>query len=207
MKKHYILGILFFSSLWGLSEAALGGALYRANVPHASVPLTIIAIVILSVARVYFPQKGAAVIIAALAMLYKFLNAPFFACHLLGILLTGICFEIFFGLFRIKNKSVCALSAAYASYASFALLITYVFRYDYWARAGFARVLSYVALDGTIAALVAAALIPLTFRLAAELKAKQPLPFALKLRPAQAGLLMLTAGLWVFGLAAYFFAV
>ena len=87
MKAERVLGILFFGGLWGLSEAVLGDTLYSANVPYASVPLTVIGFVVMTFAWVYFPQRGTATLIAACAMLYKFFNEPFFACHLLGILL------------------------------------------------------------------------------------------------------------------------
>ena len=83
MKKEYILGILFFGSLWGFSEAVLGGLLYHFDVPYSSVFLTIIGFCILTVAVVYLPKTGISSAIAAIAMLYKFLNTPFFACHLL----------------------------------------------------------------------------------------------------------------------------
>ncbi len=109
MKKECVLGILFFSGLWGISEAALGGALYGAHVSYASVPLMVIGLVILTFAGVYFPTVGMATAIAACAMLYKFLNEPFFACHLLGILLIGICYDLFFAVLRLKNKAVAAV--------------------------------------------------------------------------------------------------
>ena len=127
MKKQHVVAILFFSGIWGVSESILGGAIYAANIPYASIPLTIIALITLAVAHVYLPQKGTACLIAAFAMLYKFMNTPFFACHLLGILLTGICFDVFFSVFKLKNKSLSAAGATYLSYITFALMITYVF--------------------------------------------------------------------------------
>ncbi len=102
-----MLGILFFSALWGASEAGLGGVLYRAHVPHSSVPLTIIAFVILSIARIYFPQKGSSTLIGSVAMLYKFLNTPFFACHLLAIFLLGVSYDLVFGLFKLTQAKAC----------------------------------------------------------------------------------------------------
>jgi len=113
MKKEHILGILFFGGLWGISEAVLGSALYRAGVLYASVPLTIIGFIVMTIAKVYFPQKGTATLIAACAMLYKFLNVPFFACHLLGTLLMGICYDLFFSVFKIKSRSLSAVAAVY----------------------------------------------------------------------------------------------
>jgi len=204
MKKEYILGILFFGGLWGISEAVLGDALYRANVPYASVPLTVIGFVVMTFARVYFPQKGTATAIAACAMVYKFLNAPFFACHLLGIFLTGVCYDLFFSVFAIRNRSLCAAAATYLNYALFALMITYAFRYDYWTQAGFAGVLRHTVISGSIAALGCAVLVPLSLRLAERLKANFATPFRLRLQLAPGSVSAVTIGLWVFSIAAYF---
>jgi len=204
MKKEYILGILFFSGLWGMSEAVLGGVLYRADVPYASVPLTIIGFIILTFARVYFPQKGTATLIAACAMLYKFLNAPFFACHLLGIFLIGLCYDLFFDVFRIKNKSLSAVAATYLSYALFALLITYVFRYEHWTQAGFTKVLGHVGIGGSMAALGCAVLVPLSFWMGEQIKANFTTPFKWRLQLAPGSISVLTIGLWLFGVAMYF---
>jgi hypothetical protein len=204
MKKEYILGILFFSGLWGISESVLGDALYRGDVPFASVPLTVIAFIVMSFARVYFPQKGTATLIAAFAMLYKFLNAPFFVCHLLGILLTGVCYDLFFSIFAIRNRSLSAAAASYLSYTLFALMITYAFRYDYWVQAGFIGVLRHIGISGSIAALGSAALVPLSFRLAERLKANFATPFRLRLQLAPGSVSAVTIGLWVFSIAIYF---
>jgi len=204
MKKEYILAILFFSGLWGISESVLGGALYRADVPYGSVPLTIIGFIILTLARVYIPQKGTATLIAACAMLYKFLNAPFFACHLLGIFLMGLCYDLFFNVIRCKNKSLSAAAATYLSYALFALLVTYIFRYGYWTQAGFVKVLGHVGIDGSMAALGCAVLVPLSFRLGEQFKVNFAPSFKLRLQLAQGSIFALTIGLWVFGVMMYF---
>ena len=203
MKKEHILGILFFGGLWGISEAVLGGALYRANVPRASVFLTIIGFIILSISRAYFPQKGTATFIAACAMLYKFLNAPFFACHLLGILLLGISYDLFFSFFKIDNKSLCAMAATYLGYASFALMITYLFRYGHWVQAGFTKVFEHIVITGTMAAVGCAVFVPIGFRIGEQLKAKLAMPFKLEMRLVHGGISMVTTGLWAFSIAAY----
>src|SRR3972149_8396116 len=203
MKKEYIFGILFFSGLWGISEAGLGGALYRANIPYASVALTVIGFVILTFARVYFPQKGTATLIAALAMLYKFLNEPFFACHLLGILLMGICYDVVFGILKIENRSLSAAAATYLNYALFALMITYVFRYEHWVLGGFSRVLEHIAIAGTIAAVGSAILVPLSFRLAQQIKAKFAMTFGLRFQLTSNSISLVTTAFWVFGIGVY----
>jgi ABC-type thiamin/hydroxymethylpyrimidine transport system permease subunit len=203
MKKEYILGILFFGGLWGISEAVLGDALYSTNVPYASVPLTVIGFVLMAFARVYFPQIGTATFVAACAMLYKFLNAPFFACHLLGILLMGLCYDLFFSVFKIKNRSLSTVSAVYLSYTLFALMITYIFRYDYWVQAGFAGVLRHITISGSMAALGCAILVPASFRLGRQIKANFAGPFNLKLQFVPSSVLIVTIGLWVFSIVTF----
>jgi len=203
MKKEYILGVLFFSGLWGISEAVLGDALYSNSVPYASVPLTIIGFTVMTIAKVYFPQKSTATLIAACAMLYKFLNVPFFACHLLGILLMGLCYDLFFSVFKIKSRPLSAATAVYLNYALFGLMITYFFRYEHWVQAGFAGVLRHVGISGSMAALGCAVLVPLCFRLGERLKANLVTPFNLRLQLVPGGVLVATVGLWVFSLMAY----
>jgi len=205
MKKEHILGVLFFGGLWGVSEAVLGDALYRAGMPYASVPLTIIGFIVMSIAKVYFPQKGTASLIAASAMLYKFLNVPFFACHLLGILLTGLCYDLFFSVFKIKSRSLSAAAATYLSYALFGLMITYVFRYEHWVQGGFNEVLRHIAISGSIAALGCAVVVPSSFRLGEWLKANFVSTFNLRLQLVSGGVLAATIGLWVFSIKAYIF--
>jgi hypothetical protein len=205
MKKEHILGILFFGGLWGISEAVLGDALYSSNVPYASVPLTVIGFVLMAAARVYFPQIGTATLVAACAMLYKFLNAPFFACHLLGILLTGACYDLFVCVFRIKNRSLSSGAAVYMSYALFALMITYVFRYEHWVQAGFAGVLRHIAISGSMAALACAILVPASLRLGMQIKANLARPFNLRLQFVPGSVLAVTMGLWIFSIAVYIF--
>ena len=102
MKRDYLLGVLFFGSLWGFSEASLGGWLYKdySLLFLAPVPLTVIGFMILTVAKIYFPQKHSATLIGSVAMLYKFLNMPFFACHLLAIFLLGLSYDLVFNFFK-----------------------------------------------------------------------------------------------------------
>ena len=203
MKKEYILGILFFGGLWGISEAVLGNTLYNANIPYASVPLTIIGFIIMTMAMVYFPRMGTATLIAAFAMLYKFLNVPFYGCHLLGILMTGMCYDLFFSVINIKKPSISAAAAAYLSYALFGLMITYVFQYEHWVQAGFAGVLRHIAISGSMAALGCAFFVPFCIQLTERFKTKLIQAFNMRLQLVPGGVLAITIGLWVFGIAAF----
>lgn len=204
MRKDYLLGILFFSSLWGASEAILDGFLYRAHIPFASVPLTIIAFIILTIARNYFPQKGSSTFIASIAMLYKFLNTPFFACQLLAIFLLGLSFDLVFSLFRIKSKALFGLITTYFGYILFSLTVTYIFRYHYWIEEGIPRILRYVGISGTLASLANLVAVPISFNFSQILKKRAINPFEFKSRLATGSLSLITLALWFFGVARWF---
>jgi len=191
--------MLFFGSLWGVSEAVLGGVLYRANMPHASVPLSVIGFVILTFAWVYSPRAGTATVIAAFAMLFKFLNEPFFACHLLGILLMGGCYDLFFGVFKVRRQWLGALAATYLGYALFALMITYLFAYAPWVAGGFGKVLGHVAIGGSLAALASAVLVPWSFRAGEKLKVRLASPFTPRFQWTSGLISATTFALWSLG--------
>jgi len=198
VKREYILGVLFFGGIWGLSEAVLGDALYAAKIPYASVPLTGVALAVLTVARSYFPRRGTGMLIAAFAMLFKFLNSPFFGCHLLGILLIGAGYDLMFNVLKVRWKSVSAAAAVYLSYAAFAVMITYLFRYDHWVQGGLPKVLRHIFLGGSMAALVCACVVPWVAQLGKRLRSYSPTPFRLARYPIPGGITAVTLGLWVF---------
>jgi len=202
MKKGYILGILFFGSLWGFSEAMLGGLFYRIGTPLPSVYLTIIGVSILIVARVYLPGKGVLSAIAAFAMLYKFLNSPIFACHFLGILLLGICCDLFFNFIKFKNKSLSAMLAVYINYALFAVMMVYVFRYSYWIEAGSSKVLNHIFVGGTLAAIGCALAVPFSHKFGLWLQKNKP-HADLAESFARVRLASVTTGMWLFALAVF----
>ncbi len=200
VRREHIVGVLFLSGVWGISEATLGNALYRAGVPHASVPLTIIGFTVLTIARAWFPRPGTATLIASFAMLYKFLNAPFFACHLLGIVLMGVCYDVFLNVWRTRSTWLAAGLATYASYAAFALMITYVARYDHWVQGGFGKILAHIGIDGSMAAIACAILVPLILRLSEVFRSAMPASFIWRAALAPRAIMVLTAGLWGLGI-------
>lgn len=203
MKKEYILGILFFSAIWGVSEAFLGEALFDAGIPYSSVLVTVISFGVLVFARVSFPRRGTATVIAALAMLYKFLNGPFFAFHLLGILFVGICFDLFFNVFKVKNRSISAVGAIYSNYTLFAVMMTFVFRCTHWVEGGTPKIFSHICISGTMAALGCAIVVPVSFYLAERIKSYSERPFNLQYKLAPGGILLTTLGLWIYSIVAY----
>jgi len=196
MKKQHVLAVLFLSGLWGLSEAVLGGWMYRAGMRDVpAVVLAVMAMGVLAVTKVYVPAVGSAIAVAALAMLYKFLNQPFFACHLLAILFLGAGFEALHAVTRGRFKPLIGLGGTYLAFGLFAVTITFVFRYAWWADAGWPKVLRYVGLTGSIAAACSAAVVPLADRLARQLARR---PEGKPAMPAWAVLSAATAAAWAF---------
>lgn len=58
---------------------------------------------------------------------------------------------------------VSGASSAYGGYTLFALVITYVVRFEPWTEGGLDRVLHHILVSGTYAALMAAAVVPLGY--------------------------------------------
>jgi len=199
--RNRLFPILFFSALWGFSEAALGGFLYRLDTPHASVYLTVIGFSILTVAGVYLPGRGVLSIIAVFAMLYKIMNTPFFACHLFGILLLGVCYDLFFNILRVKNRSVSAVLAIYAGYSLFALMMIYVFRYSHWVEAGVSKVVNHILISGTLAALGCVLAVPLSHQFGQWLRKNNRADFTKSF--AHMRLAMVTTGMWLLALIVF----
>jgi len=207
MNKRVMLGILFFGTLWGVSEVFLGEALYGAHLRWASVPLCVVALVVLTLARVHFPRPGVATAIAGCAALYKavamaatLIDTPFYACHLLGIVALGAAYDLVFSLLGRRHPAVGAVAATYLGHIAFAVLIAYVFRYQPWVRGGLAKVVRYVGINGTATAVLGGVLVPLTLRLGAALRQRRWTSLAFE-SPVPAGVAGgLVAGLWTIGL-------
>lgn len=209
--KKAMLVILLFGGLWGFSEAVLGDALYSADVPFSSVYLTVIAFFLLAVASVFLPFRGALTAVGCLAMLYKFFNVPFFACHLSGIALIGFSFDLVFRWMSRKDRPLKpagaafrALGATYISSFLFFLAMVVVFRSEHWLAKGFNGLWWHVGVTGTITAAGCALAVPLGLALGRRLAAGTQGSAGPLLRPRLAGSLaaLLALGLWAYGLAA-----
>lgn len=165
------LWLLLFGSLWGINEVVMGGVLSQNNVPHYSVFLAVIALFILAVARGIVNRPGSSTVIGVFAVLFKLANAAPFHCHLLGIFITGLAFDVFASVLMKNEKtapirsSLTGILSAYSGNAIFAFVIAYIVRYEYWTREGLPKVLSHIFVAGTITALLAAAAVPLGFRI------------------------------------------
>jgi len=195
-----ILGFLFFGSVWGFSEVTFGDWLYLQEIPHASVYLTAIAFIIIASSKVFLPYRWTGTMLGLIAMLFKLVNVPFFACHLLAVFLLGAGFDIacelvtrlYAGRFSLP---VIGLTGNYIGRALFAVIITYVVQYYYWTEAGLPRVIDYIFISGSISALISAIAVPIGNRLGKNLS---ELSWT-KLHPRFAILSVLfgTLGIWI----------
>jgi hypothetical protein len=200
MNRQRLLGVLLFGALWGLSEALLGGWLYGAGLRgSAPIVLSVIAVGILTVARVIVPLAGSSTAIGALAVAFKALNTEF-ACHLLAIFLLGASFDLVWSVARGRWKPLIGPAATYLGFALFALIITYVIRYSWWTIEGWPKVLRYIVFTGSITAACNALVVPaggaLARRLAGRASDRAWLrPWTVRAAATAA------AGLWAFAIA------
>ncbi len=171
--------LLLFGSLWGISEVVGGGLLYASDVPFSSIFLAAWAFFILAVARGVVNAPGTSTVIGIVATLFKLVNASPFICHLLGIFMLGVAFDIAASLLGRKTNRfapanmLTGMVSAYGGYALFALVITYVIRYDTWVAGGLNKVIQHIFVKGSMAAALAAVLVPVGYLLGAGSESRQ----------------------------------
>jgi hypothetical protein len=165
------LWLFLFGSFWGMSEVLGGNFLSNHKVPHASVLLATFAFFVLAIARGILNKPGSSTIIAVFASFFKLANAAPFFCHLLGIFFLGLAFDVFSSIL-IKNDRktnykifIAGALSAYGGYALFALVITYIVRYEFWTLGGLPKVINHIFVSGSFSALVAMLIVPLGFRI------------------------------------------
>jgi len=170
MKKFKpIMWLFLFGSIWGINEVFLGEILYRNDVQNSSVILTVMALFLLAVSRGMINKPGSSALIGTFAVLFRLANTAPSYCHLLGIFLLGATFDVFSSLL-VKNNDqapvrwgATGMLSAFGNNALFALLITYVFRYEYWVAGGFSKVFHHIFISGSIVTFIAALLVPFGF--------------------------------------------
>ena len=163
------LWFLLFGSLWGLSEVIVGEGLWAKSLPYTSVLLSAWALLMLAMGRGIVNVPGSSTAIGAFAALFKLVNAAPFFCHLLGIFALGIAFDVAATLLMKKTRKfsfrslLTGVISVYGGYALFALLITYIIRYDVWTQGGLPKVLNHIFVSGSYAALTGLVAVPLGF--------------------------------------------
>lgn len=159
--------LFLFGSIWGINEVFLGEILYRNDAPFPAIILTVIALFLLAVSRGLINKPGSSTLVGIFAVLFRSANTAPSYCHLLGIFLLGITFDVFASLLikseekKLLKWSLTGTISALGNNAFFAILITYIIRYEYWVAGGFSKVANHIFISGSISALLAALLVPL----------------------------------------------
>lgn len=193
--------VLMFGSLWGFSEVFAGEFFYAHDIPRASVWLTVFALFVLGLARGLVNRPGSSTLVAALAAVFKLVNAAPFWCHLLGIFSIGLVFDLGAtawmkrGQRRYVRTALTAAVAAYGGYALFAVAITYIARFEPWLRGGLPRILDHIFVGGSLAAAGGAILSILGH----ELGLRAETAVELRRNWAFAGSLVVLVVLWTLG--------
>ncbi len=201
-----MIWVFLFGSLWGISEAVGGGALYAANIPLASVWLSTWALLLLAFARAQNNTPGTSSAIGGIAVLFRLVNAGPFICHLLGIFLLGVAFDIAATFLLKRNEKsllrggLTGILGAYGGYTSFALIITYIVQYKPWVAGGWPKVAEHIFLSGSLTALVSAFLVPIGYWLSQREETSK----AFHSRWATSSALVLIFFLWIVGRLAGF---
>jgi hypothetical protein len=199
MKRPWqLVWLLFFASLWGLSEVVAGEGLYALDVPYASVLLTVWALVILSLGRGFLNKPGSSTLIGCVAALYRMVNAAPFFCHIWGIVFIGMAFDLASSLLMKEGRkfflrsSLTGITSAYMGNALFALVMTWILRNEYWIAAGFPKALDHVFISGSFVAAAASGIVPLGYWLGRKVDGLG----SLRTRWVYSTLTLLVLGLW-----------
>ncbi len=168
MKRwNLLIWLILFGAAWGIFEAYLGEVLDSTSGKYSSVWLAMGAFIMLAAARAIVNKPGSSFAIGGIAALLRLANADPFVCHLLGILLLGLAFDITATLLFNREKRVylsavlSALGAVYLSNTLFALANTYIVGHQRWVDGGLSRIADHILVAGSLAALGALLAAPL----------------------------------------------
>jgi hypothetical protein len=145
------------ASAWGLTEL-IGGE---------TVWLTAVALFLLAIARTLVNRPGSSTAIAAVAVLFKSVNTAPFLCHLAGIILLGIAFDLAATLLWREDRKPfprAALTGVLGSFLScflFAASMAWIFKFRTWPDGGLEGIGEYTLSSGGRGALTALAVVPL----------------------------------------------
>jgi len=179
------------ASAWGLTEL-IGGE---------TVLLTAVALFLLAAARALLNRPGSSTAIAAVAVLFKSVNTAPFLCHLAGIILLGVAFDLAATvLWREDRKPFlrAAFTGVLGSYLScflFAASMAWVFKFRHWPDGGLEGIGEYTLSSGSRGALTALVAVPLGLWLG-RLLARQAVGHP---RMALRAAVVACLALWVFG--------
>ncbi|MGD8396639.1 MAG: hypothetical protein PVF43_14315 [Candidatus Eiseniibacteriota bacterium] len=148
--------LLLLASAWGMSEL-LGGE---------TIWLTTRALLLLAVARTLIDRPGSSSAMGGIAVLFKSINTAPFLCHLAGIALLGIAFDVAATLFwrddarRFLRAALAGASAAYLSSFLFAASMVWIVHFRSWDGGGPGLVAEHTLTSGSLGAVAGLVVVP-----------------------------------------------
>ena len=195
-KANRWLLLFLFGSLWGIMEVLGGETFFKNVVPHASAVLSAWGLLMLAASRAVWNRPGTSTLVGALAALFKLINAAPFYCHLAGIVILALAFDLMATVLAKKLRPLggvlVGITTPFVANTAFGIFMAFIVKYKYWAVEGWPKVIKYVVVSGGLAALAGAVLVPLGFWLGNNIEAlnlRRP-------RWALAGAMMGTAAVW-----------
>ncbi len=156
-KNREWIKLLFYGSLWGITEVLIENFIVPVCPVPRSIMLTTIAMVILTIANISMQQSWNILVIGVIAALYKFLNVRFFGCQILALLLLTGSFEVINTWLKNRqlSKGITAVIVVSVFNTTFALIATYVLRNHWWVAGGAPKILNFIFIEGSITAVFA----------------------------------------------------
>ncbi|MDZ7270554.1 MAG: hypothetical protein ONB17_02960 [candidate division KSB1 bacterium] len=158
-RRDWLMAVVTVGTIWGMAEVVMEATLSWGGTPARAVVLPTLAVFFLGVQHALTRRVVAPLLAGMCAAFFKFLNVPFFACQIFAVLSIGLiatgALALASGL-RLKERwyPIVLGWATWVFFLFFALTMTYVLRYHWWAQGGWPRVVNYVGLQGGIAALL-----------------------------------------------------
>jgi len=201
-----ITTVLVMGSIWGAFEIFGAIGLTRLGVPHRSPFLFAFALATLLAAKRMGGFLGSALVMAALASVYKTLSLDLHACgavSVMAVLIDGAVFEITYGIARTSiessplRRSLLGPAITVAAYVPFAFYATYAGGEAINGIAGFRGITAFLTTSAPWAALLSIPAINAGFYAGEALKGLRPAGAGLSGRYAQAFGILIVAAAWI----------
>lgn len=157
--KKFLIITLLFGSIWGCLEVLLNDSLSIINISRLEIFLAAAGILVLAAARIIYNKPGSSLLIGIIAALYKVFAVAFFPCQMLAVIIEAAAFDLIYSYAdkRVEERNplrgFIGSISAYLGFAAFALSITYMVRNSYWVAGGIPRIIDYIFISGSYAAL------------------------------------------------------
>jgi len=155
-RKGNWINLLFYGSLWGISEVLVENFIVPICPIPRSIILTTIAIGILTMAKITLQQSWNIFVIGVIAALYKFLNVRFFGCQILALLMLTGSFEIIHAWLknRLISRGIIGVITVFIFNTTFALVATFILKNPWWVSGGITKMLNFILIEGSITAVL-----------------------------------------------------